>query len=90
MAPLRPEAIALGQRPADLPFRAGLSDCEAQAAYLSDALASDDPALVVLALKEIGTARRIPVALDDNPQLGEVLRTVRELGLGLGAMWTKP
>ena len=75
----------MGQRPADLPFRAGLSECDAQTAYLSDALASDDPALVVLALKEIGTARRIPVALDENPQLGEVLRTMRELGFDLKA-----
>lgn len=64
----------------------GLVDHDAQAAYLSDALASDDPALVVLALKEIGTLRRVPVALDENPPLGEVLRTVRELGFDLAAV----
>lgn len=65
------------------PGPAHLTDLDAQAAYLSDALSSDDPGLVVLALKEIGTMRRIPVALDENPSLGEALRTVRELRLEL-------
>ena len=66
-------------------LRRYLVDHAAQAAYLSDAFASGDPALVVLALKEIGTLRRIPVPLDENPPLGEILRTVRDLGFDLGA-----
>lgn len=65
-------------------------DLDAQAAYVSDALASDDPALVALVLKEIGTLRRIPVALDENPPLGEVLRTLRELGFDLEARKAAP
>ena len=71
-------------------IRGQLADHEAETAYLSDALASDDPALVTLALKEIGTARRIPVALDKNPPLGEVLRVVRELGIDLVAVRVPP
>ena len=59
---------------------------DAHAAYLSNALASDDPALVTLALNEIGTPRHIPVALDDNPPLGEALRAVRALGFDLAAV----
>ena len=74
--------------PAEL--RPSLLNHEAQAAYVSDALASDDPALVVLAFKEIGTLRRIPVVLDENPPLGEILRTVRELGFDLKAIKARP
>lgn len=69
--------------------RPRLIDHDAQAAYVSDALASGDPALVVLTLKEIGTLRRIPVTLDENPPLGEILRTVRELGFDLAALWRR-
>ena len=70
--------------------RPRLIDHDAQAAYVSDALASDDPALVVLALKEIGVLRRVPVALDENPPLGEILRTGRELGFDLVATKARP
>lgn len=69
--------------------RASLVDHDAQSAYVSDALVSSDPALVVLALKEIGTLRRIPVALDQNPPLGEIMRTVQDLGFDLAVTRSK-
>lgn len=58
-----------------------LTDPAQQAAYVSDAFAAGDPFLIVLALKEIGTIRRVPVALDENPMLSEVLRAMEALGL---------
>ena len=58
-----------------------LTDPAQAAAYVSDALAARDPFLIVLALKEIGTGRRVPVCLDENPMLGEVLRTLDDLRL---------
>ena len=68
--------------PTDLPFSPfDLSDPAQAAAYVQDAFDSGDSFLVVLALKEIGTARRVPVALDENPPLGELLRTLGDLGL---------
>ena len=60
-----------------------LADPAQAAAYVSDALAARDPFLIVLTLKEIGTARRVPVCLDENPMLSEVLRTLDVLGLDL-------
>ena len=61
-----------------------LTDPAQAAAYVSDAFAARDPFLIVLALKEIGTARRVPVCLDENPMLSELLRTLDELGFELG------
>jgi hypothetical protein len=62
------------------PFR-DLPDPIQQATYVDDAFTSGDPFLVVLALKEVGTLRRIPVALDENPPLSEVLRVMGDLRL---------
>lgn len=68
--------------PTDLPFsRFDLTDPAQAAAYVQRAFEADDPFLIVLALKEIGTARRVPVALDENPMLSEVLRVMGDLGL---------
>lgn len=61
-----------------------LSDPAQQAAYLQDAIDARDPFLIVLALKEIGTVKRVPVALDENPMLSEVLRVIDALGLEIG------
>lgn len=60
-----------------------LSDPAEAAAYVSDALEARDPFLIVLALKEIGTARRVPIVLDENPMLSELLRTMQDLRLEL-------
>ena len=60
-----------------------LTDPAQAAAYVSDAFAARDPFLIVLALKEIGTARRVPVCLDENPMLSEVLRALDALELHL-------
>ena len=58
-----------------------LTDPAQAAAYVSDAFAARDPFLIVLALKEIGTVRRVPVVLDENPMLSEVLRALDALRL---------
>lgn len=85
------------------PFDAAeyLDTPEAQAAFLDDALSTDDPAEVTRALATVARARAMVAAphgadrgpegmadilpRNENPELGTVLKAVRALGLRLGA-----
>lgn len=78
-----------------------LDDSESIAAYMSDALESDDPAFVADALGVVARARGMSevarkagvsreslyrsLSQDGNPEFGTVLRVIRALGLRLSA-----
>jgi probable addiction module antidote protein len=78
-----------------------LDDNESVAAYMSDALESDDPAFVIDALGVVARARGMSevareagvsreslyrsLSTDGNPEFATVLRVVRALGLRLSA-----
>ena len=78
-----------------------LDDSESIAAYLSDALESDDPAFVADALGVVARARGMSevarvagvsqeslyraLSADGNPELATVLKVMRALGLQLSA-----
>lgn len=78
-----------------------LDDSESLAAYMSDALESEDPAFVADALGVIARARGMSevareagvsreslyrsLSTDGNPEFATVLRVVRALGLRLSA-----
>jgi probable addiction module antidote protein len=79
-----------------------LDDPEAIAAYMSDALESDDPAFVADALGVVARARGMSevareagvsreslyraLSAEGNPEFATVLRVVRALGLRLSAV----
>jgi probable addiction module antidote protein len=78
-----------------------LDDSESIAAYLTDALASDDPAFVADALGVVARARGMSevarkagvsreslyrtLSADGNPEFATVLKVMRALGLQLSA-----
>jgi len=78
-----------------------LDDSESIAAYISDALESEDPAFVAYALGVVARARGMSevareagmsreslyraLSADGNPEFATVLRVVRALGLRLSA-----
>lgn len=59
------------------------TDPDHQAVYVQDAVDERDTLLVVRVLKEIGTLKRVPIALDENPPLSEFLRELAGLGFEL-------
>lgn len=79
-----------------------LDDSESIAAYMSEALESEDPAFVADALGVVARARGMSevardagvsreslyraLSTDGNPEFGTVLRVVRALGLRLSAV----
>ena len=83
-----------------------LDDNESIAAYMSDALESEDPAFVADALGVVARARGMSevareagvsreslyrsLSTDGNPEFATVLRVVRALGLRLSATPVRP
>lgn len=83
-----------------------LDDNESIAAYMSDALESEDPAFVADALGVVARARGMSevareagvsreslyrsLSTDGNPEFATVLRVVRALGLRLSAAPVRP